>query len=194
MLFTGRKDGRAAEGMGLALTPHAWAALRLYQPVSPQMLVAEFLTQMRPLPVVVVYAPTNQSKVQIYSDLDGVVSRTSGLPMVIGDFNAAIGESVQGVTPCTVGNHLLGGQTGDNGERLSSYASVNGTLHHQHILLPQADSPGYMVSLDVRAKPNTKHFVLVKQRLRPSVLDTWVYRGADLDSDHCLVIYSVIAP
>ena len=30
MLFAGRKDGRAAEGVGLALTPHAWAALRHY--------------------------------------------------------------------------------------------------------------------------------------------------------------------
>ena len=82
MLFAGRKDGRAAEGVGLALTPHAWAALRHYQPVSPRMLVAEFLTQMGPLSVVVVYAPTNQSTVedkeQFYFDLDGVVSRTSG--------------------------------------------------------------------------------------------------------------------
>ena len=45
-----------------------------------------------------------------------------------------------------------------------------------------------MVSPDVRAKPNTKDFVLVKQRLRQSVLDTRVYRGANLDSDHRLVI------
>ena len=30
--------------------------------------------------------------------------------------------------------------------------------------------------------------MLVKQRLRQSVLDTWVYRGANLDSDHHLVI------
>ena len=36
-----------------------------------------------------------------------------------------------------------------------------------------------------------KDFVLVKQRLRPSVLDTRVYRGADLDSDHRLVVVSL---
>ena len=30
MLFAERKDGRAAEGVGLALTPHEWAALRHY--------------------------------------------------------------------------------------------------------------------------------------------------------------------
>ena len=33
--------------------------------------------------------------------------------------------------------------------------------------------------------------MLVKQRLRPSVLDTRVYRGADLNSDHRLVIASL---
>ena len=56
------------------------------------MLVTEFLTQMGPLSVVVVNAPTNQNKVEdkeeFYSDLDRVVSRTSGLAMVMGDFNA----------------------------------------------------------------------------------------------------------
>ena len=31
----------------------------------------------------------------------------------------------------------------------------------------------------------------MKQRLRPSVLDTWVFRGADLDSDHRLVVMSM---
>ena len=50
-------------------------------------MVAEFLTEMRPLSVVVVYAATNQSivedKEQFYSDLDGVVSKTNGLAMVI---------------------------------------------------------------------------------------------------------------
>ena len=191
MLFAGRKDGRAAEGVGLALTPHAWAALRHYQPVSPRMLVAEFLTQMGPLSVVVVYAPTNQSTVedkeQFYSDLDGVVSRTSGLTMVMGDFNAAIGKSVPGV----VGNHLIGGQTSDNGERLVSFASVNGLCITNTFFPHKQIHQATWYPPDARARPSTKDFVLVKQRLRPSVLDTRVYRGADLDSDHRLVIVSL---
>ena len=36
-----------------------------------------------------------------------------------------------------------------------------------------------------------KDFILVKQRLYQSVLDTKVYRGADIDSDHRLVAYKV---
>ena len=44
---------------------------------------------------------------------------------------------------------------------------------------------------DPRAKPSIKDYVLVKQRLRPSVLDTRVYRGVDLNRDHRLVIASL---
>ena len=44
---------------------------------------------------------------------------------------------------------------------------------------------------DPLAKPSIKDYVLVKQRHIPSVLDTRVYRGVDLNSDHRLVIASL---
>ena len=44
---------------------------------------------------------------------------------------------------------------------------------------------------DPHDKPSIKDCVLVKQRLRLSVLDTRVYRGADLNSDHQLVSVSL---
>ena len=106
MIFSGRKDTSNAEGMGLALTPHARAALRHYQAVSSRILKAELLTQAGPLLVIVAYAPTDQSstedKDQFYLDLDCVMTTAIGLTIVMGDFNAAIGESVQGVVGCLV--------------------------------------------------------------------------------------------
>ena len=48
-----------------------------------------------------------------------------------------------------------------------------------------------MVPTRSPCQPSIKDYVLVKQRLRPSVLDTRVYRGADLNSDHRLVIASL---
>ena len=42
-----------------------------------------------------------------------------------------------------------------------------------------------------RAQASLKDYILVKQRLRPSVLDTRVFRGANLDSDHRLVVMSL---
>ena len=65
MLFSGRLDNRSAEGVGLALSPQAQAALRHHQSVSARILTAEFLTQVGPMMIVVVYAPTNQDSAEV---------------------------------------------------------------------------------------------------------------------------------
>ena len=57
LVFSGRKNGTTLEGIGLALDAHAWAALRHYHAVSPRILTAEFLSQVGPLMIAVVYAP-----------------------------------------------------------------------------------------------------------------------------------------
>ena len=65
LLFSGRLDGSNAEGVGIALSSHARAALRHYQAVSPRVLTAEFLSRAGPLSIVVAYAPTDQSSVEV---------------------------------------------------------------------------------------------------------------------------------
>ena len=103
-----------------------WAALRHYQAVLSRIITAEFLTKVGPLLVVVVYAPNNQcsteDKDHFYCDLRSVMTRANSLTIVMGDFNAAIGETVQGV----VGPHGLWRLTTNNGERLVSFATSNG--------------------------------------------------------------------
>ena len=93
ILLSGRQDGKAAEGVELALAPRAWAALRHYQAVSLRVLTAEFLSKVGPLFVVVVYAPTDQSRTEdkdhFYCELESVMTRANGLTIVMGDFNAA---------------------------------------------------------------------------------------------------------
>ena len=68
--------------------------------------MAECVAQMRPLIVAVAYAPTNQSSAedreQFYSDLDRVLTRTSGLTMVKGELNVTLVEHVQGVVQCSL--------------------------------------------------------------------------------------------
>ena len=58
LLFSGRRDGRGVEGVGLALSPQAREALRHHQSISARILTAEFLTRVGPLMIVVAYAPT----------------------------------------------------------------------------------------------------------------------------------------
>ena len=127
MLFSGRQDGNSREGVGCSLSRHAQKAVRHYQAVSPWVLVAEFLRKVGPMSVVVTYAPTEQSSIeekdQFYTDLDCTMSLTTlGLTVVMGNFNAAISESTQGV----VGPYGLSKLSDGNGERHVSFASANG--------------------------------------------------------------------
>ena len=181
----------AREGIGLAFAPHAKAALRCYEATSSRIVTGEFLTRVGPfLLVVVVYAPTVQSSTEdkdhFYSDLDGVMTNANGLTIVMGDFNAAISDSVQGVT----GPHGLSRRTNDNGDRLVSFTSSNDLTITSTLFPHKCIHQASWYPPNPRAQPSLKDFVLVRCRLRPSVLDTRVYRGADINSDHRLVIAS----
>ena len=126
LIHSGRQDERKSEGVGIAMTKEARASMRSYHPVSPRVLSAEFQTQVGPLLVIVVYAPTNQhndeEKDEFYNDLDNTLSRGNGLVIIMGDFNASISESVPGVA----GTHALSNSTSDNGYRLMSFAITHG--------------------------------------------------------------------
>ena len=50
------------------------------------------------------------------------MTSANGLTIVVGDFNATVGEAVQGV----VGSQRLGSRTSDNEERLVFFATSNG--------------------------------------------------------------------
>ena len=91
--------------------------------------------------------------------------------MILGDFNASLGDSIAGV----VGPHGLSKETGDNGRGLWTLPAhtkcIPNTLFphkaiHQPTWYPQ----------DVNSKSSLKDYVLVKHRLRPSVMDTRVFR------------------
>ena len=191
LVYSGLQDERRSEGVGIAMTKEAKASMRSYHPVSARVLSAEFQTQVGPLLVIVVYAPTNQhsneEKDEFYNDLDNTISRGNGLVMIMGDFNAAISESVPGVS----GTHALSNNTSDNGYRLISFASTHGLcimntfFEHKHIHLATWYPP------DPKAYPSVKDYILVKQRMKPSIVDTRVYRGGDMDSDHRLLVAMV---
>ena len=105
----------------------------------------------------------------------------NGLTMVMGDFNTTIEDGVKGV----VGQHALWRRTSSNGEKLVSFVFAHGmcmtntaVFHHKRIHQNSRYPP------NPKAQAILKDYVLVRQRLRLSVLGTQVFRGAVLDSDH----------
>ena len=102
--------------------------------------------------------------------------------MIMGDFNAAISESVPGVA----GTHALGNSTSDNDYCFVSFA--NTFFKHKRIHLVIATRH----PADRKAYASMKDYILVERRMKPAIIETRVHKGGDMDSDHCLLVAMVI--
>ena len=177
--------------LGLAITPRAKSTLISWHPVSSRLLTAEFLTQMGPLAAIVVYAPTENSdpleKDTFYEDLEEIMMRMNNLVFVIGDFNAHIGTQLSGI----VVPNLLATSNSDDGERLITFASTHNMNITNTMFAHKRIHQGTWYPPNTKAEPSMKDYILVKRRLISSILDTRVYREADINSDHRLVISKV---
>ena len=186
MLFSGRVDGKMSEGVGLDIAPEARRALRSWQPITSRLLSAEFLTHMGPLAMVVAYAPTENSaseeKESFFAELEEVLRCTNGLVIVMGDFNARIGRQLK-----VVGPHGLASGDSDNGERLVAFASAHDMTITNTMFSHKRIHQATWYPPNLKAAPSIKDFILVKRRLSPSMVDTRVYRGADIDTLHTTV-------
>ena len=105
MLLSVRVDGGMSERVGLVIAPEARSALRSWQPITSGVLIAEFLTCMGQLAIVVTYDSIEKSvsKENEYfiACLEGVVRSINGLVIIMGDFDARIGRQLKGVVGST---------------------------------------------------------------------------------------------
>ena len=98
----------------------------------------------------------------------------------MGDFNAAINESVPGVA----GTHALGNSTSDN-DYLVSFANT----FFKHKCIHLAIATRYPA--DWKAYASMQDYTLVEWRMKPAIIDTRVHQGGDMDSDYCLLVAMV---
>ena len=147
------------------------------------------------LSVVAVYAPTNVQEEEsssfylaLQEGLNEVVKRD--MLIVMGDFNARVG------TNANVWKGVIGRQgvpeVNENGLKLLSFCSVN-NLVVTNTIFKHRDChkftwfhPG-----DSSKAGHVIDFILVNRKFRNSILDSRVYRGTHLQSDHRLVVAKI---
>ena len=177
----------------MLLSAAAGRALLGYNPVSDRILVAKFQTKYVNLVILQVYAPTStaprQDVDQFYDNLQQTVQDHSGgnFPIVMGDFNAKVGddwENAGGALGHLV--HLLF-QT-SQGERLIHFANVN-DLVVTNTCFKQVRSRRLWTP-DHRTRNMIDH-ILVNKKWRGSVTNSRVYPSADVGSDHQLLQVSI---
>ena len=140
--------------------------------------------------VIQAHAPTNEAideeKDEFYSQLQDSISSCSRHDMIIvmGDLNAKVGSSN------THRGKVMGkfgvGIMNDNGERLCDFCSVNGLVITGTIFPHKEIHKLTWRSPDGKTVNQIGH-VMVNGRMRASIMDTRVMRGADVYSDHYLL-------
>src|SRR5258706_200987 len=178
-------------GVGLILNPEVSRAVISWEPINDRIITVRLQSRYTKVTVIQVYAPTNaandQEKDEFYEQMQDVLSTAPehDMKLVMGDFNAQIGRD-NNAWEEAMGKEAIGDRT-DNGERLLSYCSSNklkigGSLfQHKDIHKGTWRSPNGQTV-------NQIDHICLSRRWASAMQDVRVYRGADVGSDHYLVV------
>ena len=194
ILYSGREEHHY-QGVGILLNKEASRALIGWKPVNERIITARLRTRHAKVTVVQVYAPTEADTVEVkdkfYEELQDVLNDTPcyDIKLLIGDFNAKIDDDRRGLYT-TMGPFGTADKTNDNGERFTHLCNSNGIsigntfFRHKRIHKTTWTSP------DGRTK-NEIDYICINSRWRSSICDVRAFRGADVGSDHNLVIAKI---
>ncbi|XP_073820509.1 uncharacterized protein [Musca autumnalis] len=141
------------------------------------------------------YAPTEPDDEEIkddfYRELEGAIANTpkGDILMILGDFNAKVGNDNTNLQHI-MGKHALPSDRNDNGKRLVELCANNdlfigGTrFPHKRIHKYTWESPN-------GSTRNQIDHILISRRYHNSLLDVRTRRGADIFSDHNLLVAQI---
>ena len=181
------------KGLGLCCRKQACNALMGWEPHGPRILTATFRTKKKKIKMNVIqcYAPTNDSeekdKDQFYNRLQNIVENfpDKDINIVMGDFNAKVGSDNTGYEQA-MGIHGLG-EMNENGERFSDLCALNNLVIGGTIFPHKRIHKSTWISPDHVTENQIDHICTAK-KFRRSLQDVKVKRGADVASDHHLVV------
>ena len=176
------------------LTKKAKQSLLEWNPVSSRIITARFDTKFQKTTIIQVYSPTNnadeEEKDDFYNSLQTTVNSVPkrDILMLLGDLNAKVGKDRTGREREMGPNGI--GEMNENGEIFADFCAVNslvigGTLFpHKNCHKVTWVSPNGVTE-------NQIDHIAISQRWRSSLQDVRNKRGADIASDHHLIIAKI---
>ena len=194
ILYSGRSDDHHSNGVALILAPQIRGSLLEWTPLGERLLKARFSSKFTKLTVIVCYAPqedkSDEEKDAFYDTLSSTIQMTPthDMLLVLGDLNAKVGKDNQNQGN-VMGPHGMGDRN-ENGTRLIELCEehnmvIGGTLfQHKEIHKYTWTSP------DGRTRNQIDH-ILINKKWKSSLQNVRTKRGADIGSDHNLVVANV---
>ncbi|KAK4471060.1 hypothetical protein MN116_000571 [Schistosoma mekongi] len=198
LLYSGHEEENAphTQGVALMLSKEARNALVGWEPNGPRIIKASFKTMKKGITMNIIqcYAPTNdgndEDKDQFYDRLQSIIAKCRGkdLTILMGDLNAKVGMDNTGYEEI-MGRQGLGDRN-DNGERLANLCAFNKLVIGGTIFAHKRIHKATWVSPDHTTENQIDH-ICINKKFRRSMEDVRIRRGADIASDHHLVVSKI---
>lgn len=183
------KANKRNAGVGLIMNRKIGQRVSYYEQHNERIVVVKIDTKPQPTTIVQVYMPTSSADDEevdkIYEEIEDVVQYIKGEEnlIVMGDWNAVVGRGREGQT---IGPFGLG-ERNERGNRLVEFCTEHNLVvtntwfkNHERRLytwMRPGDTGRYQID-----------YIMVRQRFRNQVLDCKTFPGADVDSDHNLLV------
>ena len=193
--FNSGENSFKRNGVGLLLSPLLADNMASLEQHNSRLLSARIYTRHANLSIVCGYAPTNEAtdgaKDSFYKELDRILNIIPKHDVIIllGDFNAQLSNNKYGFEGI-LGQHSIHTETTDNGERflelcLSHDLTIGSTI------FPHKDIHKYTWNHPNGTVRNQIDHICISRTWRKSLLDVRNQRGANIGSDHELVLAKV---
>ena len=178
-------------GIARLMTSKATPAVLSRESVSPLMLIARFNSKGRKVTLLHCYAPTNTANIEVkeefYKQIQAVVDKIPrrDLRILMGDLNAKVGTDNSG-RDLIMGRHGTGEQN-ENGELFTEFCTFNELVIGGILFTLKKIHKTTWLSPDGKYENQIYH-ITIGRKWRRSLHDVRVKRGADVASDHHLVV------
>ncbi|VDP53423.1 unnamed protein product [Schistosoma curassoni] len=141
------------------------------------------------------YAPTNDSnddiKHQFYESLQSITEKCprKNLTILMGDLNAKVGIDNTGYEDI-MRRHGLG-QRNENGERFANLCAFNKSVIEGTIFPHKRIHKATWISPDHNTTENQIDYISINKKFQKTMEDIRTMRGADISSDHHLVVAKI---
>ena len=179
-------------GVGLLLSPLLADNLASLEQHSSRIITARIYMRHVNLSIICCYAPTNEAsdtaKNTFYRKLEKIIKDTPrhDVKLLLGDFNAKLSNDNHGFQGI-LGQHSLHSATNDNGERLLELC-MSHNLTIGSTMFPHKDIHKYTWTHPNGVVRNQIDHVCISRTWSKSLLDVRTQRGANIGSDHELVL------
>lgn len=191
--YVGNNDTRHQYGVAIILSKDIQRTVKHCILYSDRAILLQLEARPRNINIIQVYAPTTDKSDQeiesFYDHLKSILKHVNKqeICIIMGDFNAKVGKGKQGQY---VGDHGLG-KRNDRGDRLIQFCEEeNLIISNTFFQLPARrlytwTAPANKPDRIIR---NQIDYILVNRRYKNNIKSVKTYPGADVNSDHTLLV------